>query len=78
MTKKNLLMVNISGPDQPGIVASFAKVLLKYAIKIVDIEQVSLQNTLGLHLQTDSKLKMEPSPGRFRETSQMPRLKPAF
>lgn len=43
-------MVNISGPDRPGVLASFAKVLLKYDIEIVDIEQVSLQNTLGLHL----------------------------
>jgi len=50
VTKETVLMVNISGPDRPGIVASFAKVLLEYEIEIVDIEQVSLQNTLGLHL----------------------------
>jgi phosphoserine phosphatase len=48
--KKSFLVVNISGPDKPGILASFAKALLKYEIEIVDIEQVSLQNTLGLHL----------------------------
>ena len=50
MTKENLLMVNISGPDRPGIVASFAEVVLKHDIEIVDIEQVSLQNRTGLHL----------------------------
>ena len=49
-TKEFLLVVNISGPDKPGIVASLSKALLKYEIEIVDIEQVSLQNTLGLHL----------------------------
>jgi phosphoserine phosphatase len=49
-TKESLLVVNIFGPDKPGILAAFAKALLKYAIEIVDIEQVSLQNTLGLHL----------------------------
>jgi len=50
VTKENLLMVNISGPDRPGIVASFAEVVLKHDIEIVDIEQVSLQNRTGLHL----------------------------
>lgn len=50
VTEETLLMVNITGPDRPGIVASFAKVLLEHDIEIVDIKQVSLQNTLGLHL----------------------------
>jgi len=47
---KNLLMVNISGPDRPGILAAFAKVLQNYNIEIVDIQQASLQQTIGLHL----------------------------
>ena len=50
MTRETLLMVNVSGPARPGIMGSFAKILLKHKIEIVDIEQVSLQNTLGLHL----------------------------
>ena len=43
-------MVNISGPDRPGILAAFAKVLQNYNIEIVDIQQASLQQTIGLHL----------------------------
>jgi len=63
---KNLLMVNISGPDRPGILAAFAKVLQNYNIEIVDIQQASLQQTIGLHLllrfeaasqSTDSAIK---------------------
>ncbi len=50
MIDKNLLMVNISGPDRPGILAAFAKVLQNYNIEIVDIQQASLQQTIGLHL----------------------------
>jgi len=53
----NLLMVNISGPDRPGILAAFAKVLQNYNIEIVDIQQASLQQTIGLHLL----LKFEPA-----------------
>ncbi len=50
MAEENLLMVSISGPDRPGIVAAFAKVLQNYNIEIVDIQQASLQQTIGLHL----------------------------
>jgi phosphoserine phosphatase len=53
----NLLMVNISGPDRPGILAAFAKVLQNYNIEIVDIQQASLQQSIGLHLL----LKFEPA-----------------
>jgi phosphoserine phosphatase len=45
-----LLMVSVSGPDRPGILAAFAKVLMEHPIDLVDIEQVSLQNTLGLYM----------------------------
>ncbi|MFC1858952.1 phosphoserine phosphatase SerB [Thermodesulfobacteriota bacterium] len=63
MTKGTALIVNISGPDRPGIVASFAEVLLKYAIEIVEIEQVSLQNTLVMQLllKLDESNKFEDS-----------------
>ena len=50
MAEENLLMVNISGPDRHGILAAFAKVLQKHNIEIVDIQQASLQQTIGLHL----------------------------
>ncbi len=50
MAEENLLMVSISGPDRPGIMAAFAKVLQNYKIEIVDIQQASLQQTIGLHL----------------------------
>jgi phosphoserine phosphatase len=50
MAEENLLMVSISGPDRPGIMAAFAKVLQKYNIEIVDIQQASLQKIIGLHL----------------------------
>jgi phosphoserine phosphatase len=46
----DLLMVNVSGPDRPGILAAFTKVLQNYKIEIADIQQASLQQTIGLHL----------------------------
>jgi phosphoserine phosphatase len=50
MAEENLLMVNISGPDRPGIIAAFTKVLQYHNIEAVDIQQASLQKTIGLHL----------------------------
>ena len=57
MAEKNLLLVNISGPDRPGIIAAFAKVLKNHQIEIKDIQQASLLQTIGLHML----LKFEPA-----------------
>ncbi len=50
---KKLLMVTISGPDRPGIIAALTQVLMKHSVEFVDIEQASLQNMLGLYLLLD-------------------------
>jgi phosphoserine phosphatase len=52
-TEKNLLMVTISGKDRPGIAASLSGVLLQHGVELVDIEQASLQNLLGLYMLLD-------------------------
>ncbi len=59
MTAEKLLMVSISGPDRPGIVAAFMKVLWNYGIEIIDLQQVSLQNRLGLYLLLNQKESAE-------------------
>jgi phosphoserine phosphatase len=43
-------MVSISGPDRPGILAAFSQVLQNYRIEILDIQQASLRQSIGLHL----------------------------
>jgi len=50
MAQDSLLMVSISGPDQPGILAALTRVIQEYEIEILDIQQASLQQTIGLHL----------------------------
>ncbi len=51
--KKDFVMVTLSGPDQPGITASFSKILVDNQVEIVDIEQASLQDFLGLSFLLD-------------------------
>jgi len=46
--KKDFVLVTVSGPDRPGITASFSRILVENQVEIVDIEQASLQDFLGL------------------------------
>jgi phosphoserine phosphatase len=50
---KNFLMVIVSGHDRPGITATFSKILHDHNVEVIDIEQASLQNLLGLYLLLD-------------------------
>ncbi len=47
------MMVNVSGQDRPGITATLVRVLMEHNVEVVDIEQASLQNLLGLYLLVD-------------------------
>jgi phosphoserine phosphatase len=51
--EKTLLMVTISGKDRPGIAASFSRILMQHNVELVDIEQASLQDLLGLYMLLD-------------------------
>ncbi|HSB07736.1 MAG TPA: phosphoserine phosphatase SerB [Thermodesulfobacteriota bacterium] len=51
--KKDFVMVTVSGPDQPGITAAFSKILVENHVEVVDIEQASLQDFLGLSFLLD-------------------------
>ncbi len=51
--KRDFVMVTVSGPDQPGITAAFSRILVENRVEIVDIEQASLQDFLGLSFLLD-------------------------
>jgi phosphoserine phosphatase len=51
--KRDFVMVTVSGPDQPGITAAFSRILVENQVEIVDIEQASLQDFLGLSFLLD-------------------------
>lgn len=51
--RRDYVMVTVSGPDQPGITAAFSKILVDNHVEIVDIEQASLQDFLGLSILLD-------------------------
>jgi glycine cleavage system regulatory protein len=49
--KKGFVLVTVSGPDRPGITAAFSRILVENQVEIVDIEQASLQDFLGLSIR---------------------------
>jgi phosphoserine phosphatase len=51
--RREFVMVTVSGPDRPGITAAFTKILADNQVEIVDIEQASLQDFLGLSFLLD-------------------------
>jgi len=51
--RRDFVMVTVSGPDRPGITAAFTKILADNQVEIVDIEQASLQDFLGLSFLLD-------------------------
>jgi phosphoserine phosphatase len=51
--EQSLLMVTVSGPDRPGITAAFTKVLMEHGVELVDVEQASLSDLLGLYFLLD-------------------------
>jgi phosphoserine phosphatase len=51
--ERNYLMVTVSGQDRPGIAATFTRILAEHQVDIVDIEQASPQDLLGLYFLLD-------------------------
>ena len=43
-----IILLNISGPDKPGLTSSLTGVLAKYDAKILDIGQANIHDTLSL------------------------------
>ena len=50
---RDFVMVTVSGPDQPGITAAFSRILVDNHVEVVDVEQASLQDFLGLSFLLD-------------------------
>ncbi len=56
-----LIMINISGADRPGVTAALSEILAQYDAQILDIGQADIHHnlTLGLLIKTDSSVSGE-------------------
>ena len=51
--ESNTIMVTVSGPDRPGILAVLCEILTRHRAEIKDIGQMSLRDMLGLYFLLD-------------------------
>lgn len=56
ITKRELILMNIAGPDRPGLTAALTDILARHNARILDIGQADIHHTLalGILFQTDS------------------------
>lgn len=50
---KDFVVVTVSGDDRPGILAALTKILVDGKVEVVDVEQATLQDFLGLSFLLD-------------------------
>lgn len=57
-----ILLINVSGPDRPGVTSSISEILARYEVNILDVGQAVIHNTLSLGMVVDIPTEAEASP----------------
>ena len=57
-----LLLLNISGRDRPGLTSSLTAILARYDVTILDIGQAVIHDALSLGLLVEIPEESKPSP----------------
>ena len=60
--EKEIILLNISGQDKPGLTSSMTGVLAEYGAKILDIGQANIHDTLSLGILFEIKAKSSAAP----------------
>jgi len=59
---KEIILLNISGEDKPGLTASLTRILSQYSVNILDIGQAVIHEDLGLGILFEVPEKSESAP----------------
>jgi phosphoserine phosphatase len=60
--EREIILLNVSGEDKPGLTASLTEVLAHYKVNILDIGQAVIHEDLGLGILFEVPSKAESSP----------------
>lgn len=60
--EKEIILLNISGQDKPGLTSSMTGVLAEYGAKVLDIGQANIHDTLSLGILFEIKAKSSAAP----------------
>lgn len=59
---REIILINVSGPDKPGVTSRVAEILSRYNVNILDIGQAVIHDTLTLGMVVDVPQDAESSP----------------
>ena len=59
---KEIILLNISGEDKPGVTSAITHILAQYQINILDIGQAVIHDTLSLGILIEVPKEAESSP----------------
>ncbi|MFK7161133.1 phosphoserine phosphatase SerB [Marinospirillum sp. MEB164] len=59
---RNIVLINVSGPDRPGITSAMTEILAAYGVNILDIGQAVIHDTLALGLLAQLSPQAQNSP----------------
>lgn len=59
---REILLINVSGPDRPGVTASLTDILARYDVNILDVGQAVIHDTLTLGMVVEVPTASESSP----------------
>lgn len=62
MTKKEIILLNISGADKPGLTAQLTEILAQYSVRILDMGQAVIHEDLALGILFEVPQESEASP----------------
>lgn len=62
MATKEIILLNISGPDRPGITTTLTHILAQYSVSILDIGQAVIHDELALGILFEVPAEKESSP----------------
>ncbi len=62
-----LILINISGFDRPGVTSSLTEILARYDAQILDIGQADIHHTLSLGILFSFMMPANASVGRICE-----------
>ena len=60
--ENEIILLNVSGQDKPGLTSSLTKALTEYGAKILDIGQANIHNTLSLGILFEIKKNSSSAP----------------
>mgnify|MGYP001364346904 CR=1 FL=1 len=60
--EKEIILLNISGQDKPGLTSSLTGLLASYGAKVLDIGQANIHDTLSLGILFEIKAKSQSAP----------------